>query len=397
MERYVVLRAPSSTARGVDDFKAFSLAGDQSAPLGKFIVETPDVNPKEIRDIRRDPHVFGIVPNMQLKLYEPVARNVELKTKNGSAWGIQAVGADKSPFTGKGVTVAVLDTGINAGHKAFKGVDIVEKDFTGEGNGDRNGHGTHCAGIIFGRTIDGLRIGVAPGIQQALIGKVLDAKGNGSTASIMKGIQWALDSGANVISMSLGMDFPGQVRWMVQELKMPIELATSKVLEEYLSNVKLFATLAEQAKQRGAFFQATVIVAASGNESQRQKGAEFEIAVSLPASTDGICSVGALGEVEGGLNVADFSNTNVTISAPGVAIPSAKAAGGLIGMSGTSMAAPHVAGVAALWAEKLMTQTGRIDPTAFFSKLIASGTQTGLVKSVDSIDVGTGIVQAPQE
>ena len=122
------------------------------------------------------------------------------------------MGADTSPFTAKGVTVAVLDTGIDATHPAFEGVELIQKDFTGEGRGDKNGHGTHVAGTIFGQTVDGLRIGVAPGIGRALVGKVLDALGGGSTQSIAEAIQWALNSGANVISMSLGMDFPGLVK-----------------------------------------------------------------------------------------------------------------------------------------------------------------------------------------
>jgi subtilisin family serine protease len=85
------------------------------------------------------------------------------------------VGADTSPFSGDGIVVAVLDTGIDASHPAFEGVDIVQKDFTGEGVGDQHGHGTHCAGTIFGRTSEGTRIGVAPGVKKALIGKYWSA------------------------------------------------------------------------------------------------------------------------------------------------------------------------------------------------------------------------------
>ena len=88
---------------------------------------------------------------------------------------------DRSTWTGEGVTVAVLDTGIDSKHPAFAGVDIVEKDFTGTGNGDRQGHGTHCAGTIFGRDVDGKRIGVARGVKRALIGKVLGDEGGGDS------------------------------------------------------------------------------------------------------------------------------------------------------------------------------------------------------------------------
>ena len=67
-------------------------------------------------------------------------------------------------MTGNGIVVAVLDTGIDKNHPAFSGAQIIEKDFSGEGNGDQHGHGTHCAGTILGRTTGGKRIGVAPGV-----------------------------------------------------------------------------------------------------------------------------------------------------------------------------------------------------------------------------------------
>jgi subtilisin family serine protease len=90
-------------------------------------------------------------------------------------------GVAESPFTGHGVTVAVLDTGIDAEHEAFQGVELIQQDFTGEGNGDGHGHGTHCGGIIFGQKVNGFRFSVAPGVRRALIGKVLASDGSGST------------------------------------------------------------------------------------------------------------------------------------------------------------------------------------------------------------------------
>ena len=138
---------------------------------------------------------------------------------------VAAVGATTTSFTGAGVTVAVLDTGIDAGHEAFAGKAIEQKDFTGEGDGDRNGHGTHCAGTIFGGKVGQLRIGVAPGIQKALIGKVLDAQGSGSTDQILDGLLWAVRNGANVVSMSIGFDFPGMVKRLIDEEGLEVEPA----------------------------------------------------------------------------------------------------------------------------------------------------------------------------
>ncbi|UUZ52799.1 S8 family serine peptidase [Massilia sp. H-1] len=88
----------------------------------------------------------------------------------------------------------------------------MQKDFTGDGNGDGHGHGTHCAGTIFGRAVNGIRIGVAPGVTRALIGKVLDSDGGGSSDNIVEAMLWAVEQGAHVISMSIGMDFGGYVK-----------------------------------------------------------------------------------------------------------------------------------------------------------------------------------------
>ena len=87
---------------------------------------------------------------------------------------------------------------------------ILQKNFTQEEDDDNHGHGTHCAGTIFGREVDNQRIGVAPGVNTALIGKVLGT-GGGSSATLASAINWAADKGAHVISMSLGIDFPGFV------------------------------------------------------------------------------------------------------------------------------------------------------------------------------------------
>src|SRR5262249_45350947 len=250
-----------------------------------------------------------------------------------SAWGIPAVKADTSGFTGDGVVVAVLDTGIDNTHPAFAGVTLVEEDFSGSGNGDRAGHGTHCAGTIFGRNVNNTQIGIARGVKKALTGKVLADDGSGSSEMIFRGIQWALNQGANVISMSLGFDFPGMVRSM-EARNVPTEPAVSIALEAYRSNLRFFDALMQMVKAQAAFRDTAVAVAAAGNESKRPA---FTVAASLPAASDGVVSIAALQRGAGdSLEVAAFSNTMPQLAAPGVDILSAKLGGGLRTMSGTS-------------------------------------------------------------
>jgi subtilisin family serine protease len=387
MEKYIILKSPLVS---VAEFGP-SIKGIGATPTGHFSVTTAELTKKEIQDLRINPDVHLAVPEMRIKLVEPVAREINMPAEKNETWGVSAVGALQSPCTGKGVTVAVLDTGIDAGHAAFSGMKIEQKDFTGEGDGDKHGHGTHCAGTIFGKPVDGLRIGLAPGIDRALIGKVLKADGSGSTEAIVRAMEWALDLGANVISVSLGIDFTAYVDGLVKN-GFPIAVATSKGLEAYRGSIMLFATLASLAKNQG---QGTLIVAASGNESRRNENPEWDIAASPPAAAEGIYAVGALEKSAVGLRVPWFSNTKVDIAAPGVDVTSARAGGGLTAMSGTSMAAPHVAGVAALWAEKLLATPG-LKTTALASKVLASGIYDPLARPSDALDVGTGIVQAPQ-
>jgi subtilisin family serine protease len=293
-------------------------------------------------------------------------------------------------LTGQGIRVAVLDTGIDAGHVAFQGVNVTQEDFTGDGNGDEVGHGTHCAGTIVGRDVNGFRFGVATGVTELLAGKVLGPNG-GTTEALVNGLIWALRSGANVISMSLGFDFPGAVAAMVAQ-GLPIQPATSQALEAYRDNLRLFGALASFMQASNPFGHAALVVAASGNESERNAQKPYTIGVSPPAASEGFIPVAALGQAEDkSLSIAYFSNTGAMVAGPGVDIISAKAGGGFTQMSGTSMATPHAAGVAALWAESLMASSGQIDAGILTARLVASGQLGALAAG----DVGAGLVQAP--
>lgn len=390
---HIVLRGLGSVARAAT--RGVTLPGAtataQAVPE-QTTVELVDAGRKELAQIARAPDVLAIAPVMPMRLVEPLDAHPTLPAEatGDLAWGVRAVKADTSPFSGAGIVVAVLDTGIDAVHPAFAGVELVQKNFTTEADADVHGHGTHCAGTIFGRPVSGMRIGVAPGVTRALIGKVI-GQGGGSSEQIVSAIQWAVDNGAHVISMSLGINFPGFVRQLIDN-GFPPELATTRALEGYRSNLQLFERMASAVRARA---QATLIVAAAGNESRRKIDVRFEIGVSPPAVAEGIVSVAAIGNDPNGYGVADFSNTGALISGPGVGIVSAKLGGGLATMSGTSMATPHVAGVAALWAEKI-GKAAPLTVAQLNARLLASGTFDAFQAGFDPTDLGAGLVLAPQ-
>ena len=388
-QKYVIVRsqadAPGSTTRS----RSTSVA--TPPPM---TIEVEDMQPRRAIELERRREVISVAPVMPMKLIAPVPMSVAADPlADAATWGVKAVGADNSPFSGNGAVVAVLDTGIDPSHPAFAGVQLERKNFTDGSDDDEHGHGTHCAGTIFGQAVNGTRIGVAPGVKRALIGKVLGGNGGGSD-TVLQAIQWAVNGGANVVSMSLGIDFPGFVASLMAQ-GLPAELATSIALEGYRSNVQLFERVASLIRAQNAFGQTSLLVAAAGNESQRNVNPDFEISVSPPAVADGIVSVAALGPGPNGFTVAPFSNVGARVSGPGVGVLSAAPGGGLATMSGTSMATPHVAGIAALWAEKLQIQ-GQLNGQLLADRLVGGTTTAGLKTGFDPSDIGAGIVQAPK-
>jgi subtilisin family serine protease len=387
-QQYIVFEVRSDTGGGLE---GLPMGPSAERPVAADL-SVEKLTPADAADARRKPGRV-VAPPVPTQLIQPVAQSQAAAAPGpGTAWGVEAVGATDSPCTGAGVKVAVLDTGIDAGHEAFQGLTVTQKDFTGEGDGDTNGHGTHCAGTIAGRDVGGFRFGVAPGVDEVLAGKVLGANG-GSSDAVAQGMLWALESGANVISMSLGIDFPGLVaRWTAQGL--PVQPATSRALEAYRQNIELFGTIARLVRANAALGRAAIVVAATGNESERDAPVPYTIAVSPPAASDGFISVAALAQSgNGSFKVAGFSNTGAALAAPGVDILSARPGGGFASMSGTSMATPHVAGVAALWAEQLMKEGGGFDPSELSARLVGNS------RAVDALsrdDGGAGLVRAPQ-
>ncbi|KAB2339182.1 S8 family serine peptidase [Actinomadura rudentiformis] len=235
------------------------------------------------------------------------------------AWGAGA--------TGRGTRVAVLDTGVDPDHPDLRGRVAETANFSeSPDTADRFGHGTHVAATIAGTgaAAKGERKGVAPDAE-LLIGKVLDDDGNGTDSGVLAGMEWAA-SRAKVVNMSLGGD--------PSDGTDPLAEALNTLTQKH----------------------GTLFVVAAGNAGEISS-------VSTPATADEALAVGA---VNGSDKLAEFSSrgprtgryaAKPEIVAPGVDIIAARAQGTRMGnvldaeytsSSGTSMAAPHVAGAAAL-------------------------------------------------
>jgi subtilisin len=278
-------------------------------------------------------------------------------------WGLQTTRVTVSRYSGRGVRVAVLDTGLDLSHPDFAGRSIVSQSFVADAVvDDGNGHGTYCVGVACGPCSPAQlpRYGVA-GDAEIYVGKVIGDDGSGTDGGILAGIDWAVRSGCAIVSLSVGSPVaPGEP----------------------------YSAVYEQVAQR-ALAAGTLIMAAAGNDSLRPD----DIApVDHPANCPSILAIAAIDEY---LRIAPFScgginadGGEVNIAAPGVAIRSSWPRPALYRMdSGTSMATPCVAGIAALLAEA--------NPSIRGSDLLALLTKGAQPLALPARDVGAGLVQAP--
>jgi len=226
-------------------------------------------------------------------------------------WNLPSIETEKGWGVGRGsdsVLVAVLDTGVQANHpdlkdKLVRGINIVTADEAPE---DDVGHGTHVSGIIAASVNNGEGVAGLSWYNKIMPVKVLDSSGAGSTYSVAQGVIWATDHGAKVINMSLG------------------NYAQADFLHDAV---------------KYAFDHDVVLVAASGNDNTERPG--------YPAAYPEVFAVGA---TDKNAKRASFSNYGdyIDVAAPGDAIASTYPGSQYAALSGTSMASPHVAALAAL-------------------------------------------------
>jgi subtilisin family serine protease len=265
----------------------------------------------------------------------------------GATWGLIACRVPPSVRSGVGIRVAVLDTGMDLGHPDFAGRPIVTQTFVGQPVQDLHSHGTHCIGTACGtKTPPGTvpRYGIAHR-SSIFVGKVLSNSGSSVGGSVIAGMNWAIANRCQVISMSLGGQSPVQAAY----------------------------TAAGQA----ALNNGLLIIAAAGNSGST---------TGAPANSPTIMSVASL---DMGLTPSSFSNFGkIEIAGPGRDVFSSVPRPTRYGTkSGTSMATPHVAGCAALWAETSTTLRGM----NLWRKLQA----TARPLPFPAARVGAGLVQAP--
>lgn len=299
------------------------------------------------------------------ELIVSVPDDVQVGLSNGTTWGLQAIQLTQNNLTGRNVKVAILDTGFDLNHPDFAGREIKSASFIpGESVQDQHGHGTHCTGVACGYEDNrGNRYGIA--YQSEIhIAKVLNNNGKGPQQAVLDGIDWALERQCKIISMSL----------------------SSRIYAGQGANAAY-----EKASQF-ALSRGSLLIAAAGNDSVRSQN--YFVPVSSPANCPSVLGIGA---IDSKLNVADFSNRainagipggTVDIVAPGVDIYSSWPMGiRYKSISGTSMATPHVSGIAALIWE---TSPGA-SPLQIAHRLMATAQRL----THPAIDVGAGMVIAP--
>lgn len=274
------------------------------------------------------------------------------------SWAMRACGITQARQSGRGVKIAILDTGLDFLHMDWANRPVSHRSFVGPSAQDEHGHGTQCAGLAAGGSIEkGVpRFGSAP-LADLYVGKVLKANGRGPDSAILAGIDWAIAQGCQVLSLSVGVQTEDALPDPVYELV-----------------------------GRRCLRSGTLFIAAAGNDSARPIQVR---PVCRPANCPSIFAVGA---VDRFMRLANFTNGTcragqgqIDAVAPGVDVLTTCMGPARYGrFSGTSMAAPLCAGLAALLVQEDPDCLG----TALWQKLASVSKRLAL----PSTDVGFGLV-----
>ena len=297
--------------KGKADASAVQLAGGRVLHSYGILdnVLAAEVPVNALQGLLNNPNIVGVESDAEVQALGKPSSSQPAQTL---PWGVDKIDAELSTNTGAGVTVCVVDTGIDKTHPDLQANIVGGKNFVAKGLvvdptkwDDDNGHGTHVSGTIAALNNNIGVVGVAPKAS-LLAAKVLNRQGSGYTSDVIAGIDYCVQSGAKVVSMSLGSS----------------------------SDVQAFHNAVDNAYASGV-----LLVAAAGND--------YGGPVSYPAAYDSVVAVSA---TDSNNNLASFSNVGpqVELAAPGVSILSTWYGGGYATLSGTSMATPHVSGVAAL-------------------------------------------------
>lgn len=332
--------------------RSFGLAEDSSNPVEsvdpEYFMFADGITPDYMRGFRRAVEAFAKDAGAGPGYADPEEEEFDAEVL-GATWGLKACKVPPSTRSGAGIRVAILDTGMALNHPDFAGRQFLTNTFVNQPVQDLNGHGTHCTGTACGMLAPPgatPRYGIGHKVSPIVIGKVLTNAGGGTMISVLAGMNWAIANNCTVISMSLGAQIGPQPAY----------------------------TAAGQA----ALNKKLLIVAAAGNNYGQPTGA--------PANSPTIMAVASLDQ---NLAPSNFSNSGkMQLAAPGRDVFSSwpmpvryKT------ISGTSMATPHVAGCAALWAQSSPGLRGQ----ALWNKLQATAKPLPYPAS----KVGRGLVQSP--
>ena len=296
--------------KDLSDYKAKNIGSKKTWFSSDITNDTLDI-------LLNDPRVESIIYDREVKLL----LDSSIPLINATQVWSQTV--NNIPINGTGTTVCIIDTGINYNHAAISGAYLGGYDYVNDDTNpaDDHGHGSHVAGIVASR--DSTYRGVAPGAKVIAI-KVLDSAGNGYTSDIISGVEWCTNNASlyniSVISMSLGYEA------IPQSVSCNTDSLASSITSAIAANI--------------------TVVVASGNDYYGYTSSTLQ-AISSPSCIPGVISVGSTTKSDA---FSSFGNRAMilTLVAPGSSITSADYDGTFVSMSGTSMATPHVAGLAAL-------------------------------------------------